>query len=129
MSELNGKPYAFEWESNQRDQRGSRIVKFRVCYPHKTVNRWSPRIFKTEIAAAEFIEREQSRIFFEVETSDPGESKCNECGCSYGVHLVTCYQFQCSLCGQNGPACDHFGGCPCSTNPFVSENGPLGVGA
>lgn len=49
---------------------------------------------------------------FVTEVADPGPS-CEECKCSFGIHLVTCSHFFCKKCGQNGPKPDnHYGGCP-----------------
>lgn len=39
-------------------------------------------------------------------------TRCSECRCSHGVHLVTCSQFHCLVCGRSGANADHLGGCP-----------------
>jgi hypothetical protein len=50
MSELDGKPYVCAWESNSRDYRGSRIVKFRVCYTLRITKRLSKPFLTREQA-------------------------------------------------------------------------------
>ena len=32
-------------------------------------------------------------MFAEIEYVDPKDSECDECGCSFGIHLKTCSRF------------------------------------
>jgi hypothetical protein len=48
----------------------------------------------------------------DIEVSNPEDSRCGECGCSYGVHLVICAHFHCHVCGWTGKSANHHGGCP-----------------
>lgn len=57
MGELDGTPYVFAWESEQRDDRGARIVMFRVCYPKRMKDRWAKKIFRDRDEAQEFADR------------------------------------------------------------------------
>lgn len=33
-------------------------------------------------------------MFEEIEYVDPADSMCEECKCSFGIHLMTCSQFK-----------------------------------
>jgi len=48
---------------------------------------------------------------FKTEIADPG-IPCEECRCTFGIHLVTCSHFHCTDCGQTGASPEHHGGCP-----------------
>jgi hypothetical protein len=56
MSETDGKPYVFAWDSNTRNYQGFRVVKYRVCYPRRISKRWS-KAFATEREAQQHAEK------------------------------------------------------------------------
>ena len=39
-------------------------------------------------------------------------TRCSECKCTHGIHLVYCSHFICRNCGNMGKSPDHHGGCP-----------------
>ncbi len=74
-----------------------------------------------EIDGSEFdfdIGHERMSRMFDVEYVDPEESKCEECGSSFEVHLMKCSKFVSPRAGQTCRACDckigNDGGCGCN---------------
>lgn len=54
----------------------------------------------------------------EIEYIDPADSRCEECGSSFGVHLMKCSKWHSPREGQTCGACeckiDRAGGCGCN---------------
>ena len=51
--------------------------------------------------------------------------RCSECGCTSGIHLVSCSCFKCRVCGQYGYSPEHHGGCP-NAKQFAAKEGENG---